>query len=646
MQSENAESVQRNDPYCTNCNARKAWIEIVLVDELNRPVAGIPYTLAVSGGETRPGISGPDGLIREENLPLTSVILKTDAQKLTDEMENRLLREGRGAEHSEVKALAALNNHGYRYAVIGELCDRAPDIENWNKEAFGLPRYHFKSESDFPGIRFSGNDFNRRHIIEICPFRAWSLILNHTTMYDLVNAHNLAFLALMAYRDEIMLDPDEPDTDMRPSLDIKNTVTSFFYNTCFDLSDIPSFEDGRRFYGIATDVPFRERYYPAVFLDSSQSENREFFEHDTQMFFVENNTQIIAAWRGTAGKRDLVTDASYRPVPYSGVEDSKAKAHYGFLNAYRCMEKYFKEKLQKIEKAADDKKLFICAHSLGGTAALLHAADLKAKSPVVYTYGMPRVFTKSAVEALKDINHFRHVNDADAVTTVPSDTNMDNWFFELWGPFGVILGMAWTIATSPTLPIQKSLPELGEVFWHHGKTVSFFQARQIGEAYLPAGKGAAMTRARWRFNSGYKFYLVPDIRKDLDEKLRQQQEYLISTIDKNVLEDIFPQHTNPNLDSVMFSFLDHSMVSNYMSLISNQVLRQLNENNTPYAKRKRNDFISKIDHSDAYPPNVERNNTFIHLESVLGELFKHQHSNAVSQTALTRFTEKAHEFTN
>lgn len=80
MQSENAESVQRNDPYCTNCNARKAWIEIVLVDELNRPVAGIPYTLAVSGGETRPGISGPDGLIREENLPLTSVILKTDAQ--------------------------------------------------------------------------------------------------------------------------------------------------------------------------------------------------------------------------------------------------------------------------------------------------------------------------------------------------------------------------------------------------------------------------------------------------------------------------------------------------------------------------------------------------------------------------------------
>lgn len=643
MQSENTGSVQHNDQYCTNCNARKAWIEIVLVDELNRPIAGIPYTLAVSGGETRTGISGPDGLIREENLPLTSVVLKTDAQKLADEMEIRPLREGRGPEHSEVKALAALNDHGYRYAVIGELCDRAPEIKKWNKNAFGLPRYHFKSETGFTGIRFSGKDFNRRHVIEICPFRAWSLILNHTSMYDLVNAHNLGFLALLSYRDEIMLDPDEPGTDMRPSLDIRNTVTSFFYNTCFDLSEIPSFEDGRRFYGIATDVPFRERYSPAVFLDSSQSENREFFEHDTQMFFVENNTQIIVSWRGTAGKRDLVTDISYHPVPYPGVKGGKA--HYGFLNAYQCMEKYFKEKLKAINDAADKKQLFLCAHSLGGTAALLHAADLKAQAPVVYTYGMPRVFTKTAVEALRDVNHFRHVNDADAVTTVPSDTNMDNWFFELWGPFGAILGTAWTIATAPTLPVQKMLPDLGEAFWHHGKTVSFFQARQIGEAYMPAGNGSALTRARWRFDSGYKFYLVPDIRKDLDEDLRQQQEYLISTVDKTVLEKIFPQHTNPDLDSVVFSFLDHSMVSNYMSLISNQVLRQLDENNTPYAKRKRDDFISKIDHSDAYPPNVARNNTFIHLESVLGELFKHQHSNAVSQTALTRFTEKAHEFT-
>ena len=162
---------------------------------------------------------------------------------------------------------------------------------------------------------------------------------------------------------------------------------------------------------------------------------------------------------------------------------------------------------------------------------------------------------------------------------------------------------------------------------------------------MPAGNGSALTRARWRFDSGYKFYLVPDIRKDLDEDLRQQQAFLISTVDKSVLEKIFPQHTNPDLDSVVFSFLDHSMVSNYMSLISNQVLRQLDENNTPYSKRKRDDFISKIYYSDAYPPNVTRNNTFIHLESVLGELFKHQHSNAVSQTALTRFTEKAHEFT-
>ena len=643
MQADNLNPVQYSDPYCTDCNKYKVWIEIVLVDELNQPVAEMPYTLAVSGGQTRTGITDANGLLRVVSLPPTVVTLKTDVKKLIGEMENRVLRVKRGEQHSDVKTQAASDGHGYRYVVVGELCDKAPDIKNWNKEAFGLPRYHFKSETEFPGIRFAGSDFNRRHIIEVCPFRAWSLILNHTKTYDLVNAHNLAFLALMAYQDEVMLDPDGPGVDMRPSLNIKNTVTSFFYNTCFDLSEIPSFEDGSRFYGIVTDLPFRDRYRPAIFLDSSQSENQEFFEHDTQMFFVENNTQIIAAWRGTAGGRDVVTDMSFRPVPYIQVEG--ANAHYGFLKAYQCMEKYFKEKLQSISTSARDKKLFLCAHSLGGTAALLHAADLKTSLPVVYTYGMPRVFSKTAVTALSDINHFRHVNDADAVTTVPTDTNMDNWFFELWGPFGVILGTAWTIVSAPTLPVQKMLPDFGEVYWHHGKTVSFFQARQIGEAYLSVGKGSSTARARWRFDSKYKFYLVPGIREDLDEDLKQQQEYLISTIDKKVLEDVFPRHTNPNLDSLILSSRDHSMVSQYMSLISNQVLRQIDENNTLVSKAQRDHFISKIDDSDAYPPNVERNNTFIHLEAVLGELFKQQHSSPVSQIALTRFTEKAHEFT-
>ena len=642
-QNKTFQTVQYNDPYCTDCSKRQAWIEFMLVDEHNAPVAGISYSLMIYGGETRQGRSGKDGLIRVENLPLTSVILKTDAQELADEMELRPLREGRGPEHSEAKALAAQNDHSYRYVVIGELCDRAPVIQKWNYAAFGLPRYHFKSETDFPGIRFSGKDFNRRHMIEICPFRAWSLILNHTRTYDLVNAYNLALMALLSYCNETMQDPDSEKTNMRPVLDEKNTVSSFFYNACFDLSAPPSFEDGARFYAVATDVPFRERYRPAIFLDSSQAGDTATLEHKRRMFFVENNTHIIVSWRGTDGKRDLMTDVSYKPVPYSRVE--KAKAHYGFLDAYECMGRYFSKQLDTIPDAARNKQLFLCGHSLGGTGALLHAADLKDRNPLVYTYGMPRVFTRTAVHAFRDLPHFRHVNDADAVTSVPSDTNMDSWLFEAWGWFGIALGTAWTIASAPTLPVQKALPDFGEVYWHHGQPVAFFEARQIGEDRAhPAGKGNSTVKARWRFDSGFKFYLVPGIREDLSDTLKEQQEYLISSADKNVLGETFPQYTNPALDTVGMSFAAHSMSDQYMRIISNQMIRQINEKNTPEQNRKRTDFISRIDRADAYPPNVARNNTFLHMESVLGELFRYQHSNNSSKTALIWFEENTREF--
>lgn len=111
-----------------------------------------------------------------------------------------------------------------------------------------------------------------------------------------------------------------------------------------------------------------------------------------------------------------------------------------------------------------------------------------------------------------------------------------------------------------------------------------------------------------------------------------------------MLGETFPQYTNPALDTVGMSFAAHSMSDQYMRIISNQVIRQINEKNTPEQNRKRTDFISRIDRTDAYPPNVARNNTFLHMESVLGELFRYQHSNNSSKTALTRLEDNTREF--
>lgn len=57
-QNKTFQTVQYNDPYCTDCSKRQAWIEFMLVDEQNAPVAGISYSLMIYGGETRGGAPG------------------------------------------------------------------------------------------------------------------------------------------------------------------------------------------------------------------------------------------------------------------------------------------------------------------------------------------------------------------------------------------------------------------------------------------------------------------------------------------------------------------------------------------------------------------------------------------------------------
>ncbi|WPM84450.1 hypothetical protein QNH14_17195 [Apirhabdus apintestini] len=64
---------------------------------------------------------------------------------------------------------------------------------------------------------------------------------------------------------------------------------------------------------------------------------------------------------------------------------------------------------------------------------------------MLYTYGMPRTFTKEAVQQLSEITHFRHVNDNDPVPAVPPEASLDNALYNLWGPLGKTLGMLWSV---------------------------------------------------------------------------------------------------------------------------------------------------------------------------------------------------------
>ncbi|WP_277850227.1 lipase family protein [Moellerella wisconsensis] len=624
------------------------WIECVLLDESGMPLSEIPYTLKVGDRIIKHGTTSTTGYFREENLPRTQATLTLSAQKLTDEMENRPLRVLRGEAHSSVKPQAESNGYHYHYAVIGELCDRAPDIAQWEQSKFGLPYYHFPKDNDFSGFAFSQDHFNQCNVIEVCPFRAWSLVLNHTPEYDMINAYNLGLMSLLVYKNEVMIDPDEIE-DMREFIRTPDTTTSFFYQQCFDLSKAPEINDASVYPAIVTDVPFNARYQPAIYLDIAQVDSPEKFEHDTQMFFVENDTQIIAAWRGTASARDALTDGTYRPIPCPKniLSADKAKVHKGFLEAYQCIEKYFKKRIRQIPRSAQDtKKLYICGHSLGGALALLHSAELSKYNPLLYTYGSPRVFTGSGVKALPSLIHFRHINDADTVTSVPFDTNMDNWLFEAYGLLGTIFGFSWTLATLPTMPLQKVFPDIGEVYYHHGKTVSFFEARQIGEEIQYTHTGATVGKKCWRMNGAYKFYLVPSLANALERGLEKEQHAYVQSIRGNatILDEIFPQGNNPTLDTIMTMATDHFMGSKYQAIISNQLLSVLAPTKTPLQVTSRQRFDGLVHHDDAYKLNAQRNITFMALESKLHENFaQNVNQNESLKRALLRYRESVRE---
>ncbi|BBG58765.1 lipase family protein [Providencia rustigianii] len=623
------------------------WIECLLVDEQGKPLVEMPYTLKVGNDIVRHGVTSANGYFRQEKLPRTRATLTASAQTLTDEMENRLLRTLRGEAHSLVKLQAEANGYHYRYAVIGELCDKAPDIVRWEQAKFGLPYYHFPKEDEFNGLAFNNVHFNQCNVIEVCPFRAWSLVLNHTPDYDMVNAYNLGLMSLLVYKNEVMVDPDEVE-DMREFIQTQDTTTSFFYQQCFDLSQAPEINDASVYPAIVTDVPFGARYRPAIFLDVQQADGVDKFEHDTQMFFVENDTQIIAAWRGTASARDALTDGTYRPIPCPEniISAGKAKVHKGFLEGYQCIEKYFPTKITDVKNKSANKQLFITGHSLGGALALLHASELRNNNPLLYTYGSPRVFTGSGVKALSSLNHFRHVNDADTVTSVPFDTNMDNWLFDAYGLLGTIFGFSWTLATLPTIPLQKTLPDIGEVYYHHGNTVSFFEARQIGDEQLRSHTGATLGHKRWRMNGSYKFYLVPSLANTLDKGLEKEQQSYVQSIkgDTDIINEIFPQWNNPTLDTIVTMATDHFMGIKYQAIINNQLLSALAPLKTPILVTSRQRFSQLIHHEDAYKLNAQRNMTFIELENVLhNSLAKNVNQNEAVIQALLRYKESTHE---
>lgn len=662
-------SLSRKNPHAPCEEQMPYWVEIQLVDEQNDPVENMPWTVEsahpVSGlveGFTYSGHSDADGLIRVDMPHGLELRLTLDSNQLVTEMEKRALRVSRDAENdSVVRPGAEGKGYIWHYAVVGELCQSSPNLELRPGEM--LPAYHFPAKTAFKGIKIRTNELEKRHVIEICPFRAWELVLHHQKDYSIANGINLGAAATLAYADDSTLDTV--------------SITRFFINQCQDLSRLPQlYKDGSAWNTLVQDIPFSDRYYPPVFMDTSRDTSPKVdkkdsqataqtggdtaatkADGDTQLYYVYNANKVIVAWRGTASLFDVGTDLAFRPVSSEVCDKDKTqctgllpagKVHTGFWSGYSRVEKKFKEEVETLKDLLANLKLFICGHSLGGALALIHAAKLKDYNPILYTYGMPRTFTRDAVMQLSEITHFRHVNDNDPIPAVPAEANLDNELYKLWGWLGGTLGFFWSVGEL----LAYQMVAWGDCFWHHGNTVAFLtvtQSREWKECKrdLPTLAGCIPIRSSLPLKA--KLYLVPALAEQEMQQAGQQQKEFKASLTQVDLNDFFPRGSNPDR-GVNLNLFEHFMTS-YMPYMYNKVL-ELIDNAGIVEKRTFTEHRYNVDsfreqmeeNKNAIPEKeLARNNIFLGIEGLLGVSLSPTLSMPSGNDTLLRFAQYGEE---
>ncbi|MBS0855162.1 MULTISPECIES: lipase family protein, partial [unclassified Tatumella] len=402
---------------------------------------------------------------------------------------------------------------------------------------------------------------------------------------------------------------------------------------------------------LSVDVPFRDRYLAPVYLNTKDSEPSE---GDSRFFTAECGTHVLVAWCGTDSLLNVLTDASFGPKRCLPELAGAGNIHGGFLEAYELAKRKFEPIFQAINKSLDEgggaKKLFICGHSLGGSLALLYAAEMKNYRPVLYTYGMPRTFTRAAMPFLDSITHYRHVNDNDTVPQVPLETDMDNLFYQTLGPLGDKLGFNWLATSFAGLPVslwQKDMElKTGirlkkDPYWHHGNTVVFFRAQQCSmNLTSPNRKSLVDGEVYTRHFVAVKLFLVPSLNDKCLKATGEHQAAFIQCLNPASLAKTFPNNTNPMLEGLGTDPRSHSMAHRYLPYIHNQVLELADPARDMSRKAMREKFREEVEKSAACsnPDEVERNRQFIALQNMLPVTLHRTQAEETGRNALLRFT--------
>ncbi|QCZ30065.1 lipase family protein [Leclercia adecarboxylata] len=603
-----------------------------LVDENDNAVANMPWRAENEATRDKvidpyTGVTDSKGILRIDDLLHPDLTLFVKAQPLADVMEQRPLSIERTYSYSMKMSPVTVDKKAgliCYYVVIGQLCDKAPSIPGW--EGKELPSFHFP-DPEFSGLTISNMYFNSRVIVKICPFRAWNILLHHTKDYSMVNAVNLGLLSDFAYEG-------------------RERILSFFNQHCQDMSKVPSMLHTP----VAIDVPFRQRYVNPVFLDTTEGDNGK---GGSQLFYVYNDRQLIVGWRGTEPNKffDIDTDLTFFPTSCPDIVQH-GYCHLGFLDAYKLAESKFHNEFDTIRQLSEKYEFFITGHSLGGALSLIHSATLKDSLPLVYSYGMPRTFTKNAVLLLDGVIHFRHINDSDTVSSVPIEIDVYNEMYKSWANLASIFGAPKIISNTAIKLKEKT----ADPFWHHGGIVVFFKAEQSMVKYLKKtikppstefGVNSPTIKIKQISYEKAKLYIVPQLNENLFCESAEKQKNFVHCLDPDSLKRYFPKNTNPDLDSLS-NPINHLMANKYIPFLNNQLLELEDPSRGLERKNKRQEFEKKVDEamlsSDEHSSDeAARNKLFLKLQTFLPHALEMSKCDIVSKNALVRFNNLSKE---
>ncbi|WP_410768567.1 lipase family protein [Fontibacillus sp. BL9] len=138
-------------------------------------------------------------------------------------------------------------------------------------------------------------------------------------------------------------------------------------------------------------------------------------------FIIESPQEIIIAFRGTSSTTDWISDAIASQMRFKYIKED-CLTHRGFTHIYSSARDGIMSALTNL---SPDKTLYITGHSLGAALATLCAIDLAANtvfsSPVLYTFGSPRVGNPAFAKAFTNYveRSYRIANQFDIVTYAP-----------------------------------------------------------------------------------------------------------------------------------------------------------------------------------------------------------------------------------